>query len=166
MFAYFSSCRRPPQPPSRGGGQVNLAIHTVAQDCVLFCFLFSLLCMFFCRLFVVRFQLGTFPPRGTAGCATFPFRVSFRLSSSRPPATLAVRGRVLTLVSLIIAPAFSLFAFFVSPLRHAGGRWEILKVVCLIIAPAFPFNCHSSCATRKARRRGRGSGGGSRLPLI
>ena len=32
----------------------------------------------------MRFRLGTSPPRGTVGCATFPFRVGFRLLS-RPP---------------------------------------------------------------------------------
>ena len=32
----------------------------------------------------MRFQLGTSPPRGTIGYATFPFRVGFHLSS-RPP---------------------------------------------------------------------------------
>ena len=32
----------------------------------------------------MRFWLGTSPPRGTVGCATFPFRVVFRLLS-RPP---------------------------------------------------------------------------------
>ena len=68
--------------------------------------LFSLLCMLFCLLFVMRFQLGTSAPRGNVGCATFPFRAGVRLLVS-PPATLAVRGRILTLVSLVIAPAFS-----------------------------------------------------------
>ena len=30
------------------------------------------------------FRLGTSPPRGTVGCATFPFRVGFRLFSRSP----------------------------------------------------------------------------------
>ena len=34
----------------------------------------------------MRFRLGTSPPRGTVGCATFPFCVGFRLWS-RPPRT-------------------------------------------------------------------------------
>ena len=84
----------------------------------------------------MRFRLGTSPPHGTVGCATFPFRVGFRLLS-RPlrhddsvregvdfgflclracallqfaflrlalPATLTIRGRVLTVVGLAITP--------------------------------------------------------------
>ena len=48
----------------------------------------------FCLLFFVmhvvlflsamRFRLGTPPPRGTVGCATFPFRVDFRLCLAPP----------------------------------------------------------------------------------
>ena len=79
-------------------------------------FHFSLMC----------FQLGTSPPRGTVGCATFPFRVGFRLFVSLP-ATMAVRVRVLTLVSLTIAPAFSFNRLSSSrpPPRHAGGSREV-----------------------------------------
>ena len=33
----------------------------------------------------MRFRLGTSLPRGTVGCATFPFRVGFRLLSRPPP---------------------------------------------------------------------------------
>ena len=40
--------------------------------------------MLFCFLFAMRYQLGTSPPRGTVGCATFPFRVGFRLLSHPP----------------------------------------------------------------------------------
>ena len=32
----------------------------------------------------MRFQLGTPPPRGTLGCATFLFRLGFRLFVSPP----------------------------------------------------------------------------------
>ena len=84
----------------------------------------------------MRFRLGISPPRGTVGCATFPFRVGFRLLSRptrhdgslregfdfgfpclrasvllqfaflglAPPATPTIRGRVLTFVGLAIAP--------------------------------------------------------------
>ena len=117
------------------------------------CFVFS---------FDMRFRLGTFPPRGTVGCATFPFRVGFRLLS-RPPRhdgrlregfdfgfpclracvllhfvflrlatpTPTIRGRVLTVVGLAIAPSSSR-----SP-RHTGGTrqvfdgWFVLYVVCV-----------------------------------
>ena len=45
---------------------------------------------------------------------------SIRLSSSHPPpATLAVRGRFLTVVCLIIAPSSS------RPPRHSGGTREV-----------------------------------------
>ena len=45
--------------PSRGDGQGDLATHTVAQNCVLFC-LFSLLCMLYC-LFSVSYTHLTLP---------------------------------------------------------------------------------------------------------
>ena len=100
--------------------------------------LFCLLYMFFCLLFVIRFQLGTSSPRGTVGCATFPFRVGFRLSSSDRPGTLALRGRVLTLVSLIIVPAFSFNRLSSSrPPRHADGTREVFDC-------GLPY--HTACA--------------------
>ena len=52
---FFFALPMPPSAPSRRGGQGNLVAHTVAQDCVLFCFYFlcyachfvlSLLCVF------------------------------------------------------------------------------------------------------------------------
>ena len=137
MFGLYLVLPTPPSAPSRGGGQGNLTTCTVAEDCV---FLFSLLCMLLCFFFATRFQLGTSSPRGTVGCATFPFRVDFRhfvspphhdggpregfdvgfvapafsfsrlSSSSPPPATLAVRGRVSTVVCLhsaFLCPAHS-----------------------------------------------------------
>ena len=87
--------------------------------------------------FDMRFRLGTSPPRGTVGCATFPFWVGLRLLSRpprhdgslregfdfgfpclracvllqfaflrlAPPATPTIRGRVLTVVGLAIAPS-------------------------------------------------------------
>ena len=87
----------------------------------------------------MRFQLGTSPPRGTVGGATFPFRVGFRLFVS-PPATMAVRGRVLTLVSLVIAPAFPFnrrSSSCTSLPATLAVRGRFLTVVRLIIAPLF-----------------------------
>ena len=81
---FFFVLPTPSSASSRGGGQGNLATHTVAQDCALFCF-FSLLSLLICLLFVIRFQLGTSPSRGTVGCATLPFRVGFHISSFHPP---------------------------------------------------------------------------------
>ena len=72
----------------------------------------------------MRFRLGTSPPRGTVGCATFPFRVGFRFCLA-PPATMVACGRVLTLVSLVFAPVFYLNSpLFVSPPRHADHARE------------------------------------------
>ena len=91
--------------------------------------------MTFCFLFAIRFQLGTSPPRGTVGCATFPFDVGFRLFVS-PPATMVACGRVLTLVSLVIAPAFSFNSlFFVSPPPVTLAiRGRFLTVIFLIMS--------------------------------
>ena len=84
------------------------------------------------------------PPRGTVGCTTFPFRVGFRRFVS--PITLAVRGRVLSLVSLAIAPAFSFNRLSSSrpPPATLAVRGRFLRVVCHIVATAFSFNCFSS----------------------
>ena len=80
--------------------------------------------MLFCFLFDMRYQLGTSPPRGTVGCATFPFRFGFRLFVSPPRHDVAC-GRVSMLVSLVLAPVFSFTSpFFVSPPGHADGTWE------------------------------------------
>ena len=80
--------------------------------------------MLFCFLFPIRFQIGAFPPSRDCGLCHLSIScwLVFALSS-RPPATMAACGRVLTLVSFVIAPAFSFNSpFFVSlhP-RHAGG---------------------------------------------
>ena len=57
---------------------------------------------------------------------------------SRPPATLAVRGRFLTMVCLIIAPSSS------RPLTTLAVRGRFLRVLCLTIALAFSFNYFSA----------------------
>ena len=131
----------PSSAPSRGGGQGNLATHTVAQDCVSFCFIFFVIHVIFSSL-CNAFSARHFTPSRDAGCSTFPSRVGFHLSLSRPPATLAVRGRVLTLVSLIMAPAFSFDHLSPSrPPARMAVRGRVLMVVYLTVAPAFPFNC-------------------------
>ena len=120
MFFSFSSFPRPSQPRAGGPARV-IRLRILWHRTVCYFVSFSLLCILVCLLFVIRFQLGTSPPRGTAGCPTFPFRVGFRRFIS-PTATLAVHGRVLTLVSLITAPAFSFNRLSSSlPPRHAGG---------------------------------------------
>ena len=85
-----------------GGSQRNLATHTAyvlsSFFCDARCFVFS---------FGMCFRLGTSPPRGTVGCATFPFRVGFRLLSRSPATMMVACGRVLNSVSLVFAPVFS-----------------------------------------------------------
>ena len=140
-FLIFLVLPTPSSTSSRGAARVFWLTHTVAQDCVL-CILYFILV-----LCVMHFQLGTPPPRRTVGSATSPVRVRFPLSSSRaPPATLAVRGRVLALVSLIIAPAFSFNRLSSSrpPPATLAVRGRFLRVVCHIVATAFSFNCFSS----------------------
>ena len=116
-----------------GGGHGNLATHTEAQDCV---FLSYVLCdaCYFCFLFAMRFQLRTSPPRGTVGCVP-PFHCVLVFAFlSRP--TMVACGRALTLVSLVIASAFSFKSpFFVSPPPATPAvRGRFLTVVCLFIA--------------------------------
>ena len=97
----------------------------------------------------MHFQLGVGIPPPLAGLQVVPpfhFVLVFAFLCLAPPAMLAVRGRFLTLVSLIIAPAFSFNRL--SSSRPPRPRWRsarvFLAVVCLIIAPAFSFNCFSS----------------------
>ena len=155
VFASFSSCRRPPQPRAGGAARV-IWLLTLWHRTVCFCFILFIMHVILYSL-CYAFSARHFPPRGTVGCATFPFRVGFRLFVS-PPVTMAACGRVLaTLVSLVIAPAFSFnspffvsppppatltvrgkffycgliypSAFFVSPPRHAGGTREVFDGV-------------------------------------
>ena len=78
-----------------------------------------------------------------------PFRVGFGLSSSHPPAILAVRGRVLRLVSLVIAPAFSLNRLLRLALPATlAVRVRFLTVVFLVIVAAVSFNRVSSRFSR------------------
>ena len=49
----------------------------------MFFLIFFVMHVILCSL-SMRFQLGTSRPRGTVGCATFPFRVGFRLFVSPP----------------------------------------------------------------------------------
>ena len=118
----------------------------------------------------MHFRLGTYPPRGAVGCATFPFRVGFRLLSrpSRhdgsvregfdfdfpclracvllqfaflrlaPPATLTVRGKVLTVVCLAIAP------FSSRPLATLAVRGRFLTGGLPYYSVCVSFNCFSS----------------------
>ena len=105
MFVFFC---RPADALLRsepGGCQGNLATYTVAQDSV-FCLLFFVMPVILfslCNAFSARHSP---PRRGTVGCATFTFRVGFRLLS-RPPATMVAFGRVSILVSLVFVPVFS-----------------------------------------------------------
>ena len=81
------------------------------------------------------FRLGTSPPRGTVGCATFPFRVGFRLFSRSPRHDGSLPEGFDFGFPCLSACVLLQFAFFVSPphptLTVRGRSWA---VVCLIIA--------------------------------
>ena len=129
----------------------------------MFCLLSFVMHVVLFSLLICVFGWAPPPPRGTVGCATFPFCVGFRLLSA-PPATMVACGRVLTLGSLVFAPVFYFNSpLFVSPPRHAddardrydGGwschsalfvsppatpavRGRFWRMVCLLIVSAFP----------------------------
>ena len=72
----------PSSAPSRGAARGIWLLNTVAQDCV-FCLIFLEMhdiLFSLCYAFAARH----FPPRGTVGCATFPFRVGLHLFVSPP----------------------------------------------------------------------------------
>ena len=71
------------------------------------------------------FSARRFPPLATVGCATFQFSCWLSAVGLAPPATMVACGRVLILVSLVLAPVFSFNSpFFVSPPRHADDTRE------------------------------------------
>ena len=123
MFVFFrpADTLRSPEP---GGGQGNLATHSVAQDCLFVSYSLCDACYFvFCLLCAFSQAL----PRLAGLRVVSPFHfVLVRLFVS-PPATMVACGRILTLVSLVIASAFSFNpSFFVSPpSRHAGGSRKV-----------------------------------------
>ena len=131
MFFFLSSCRRPPQLRA-GGGQGNLATLAVARDCM-FCLLFFVrhVILFFLYVFSARHfppLAGLRLRHISFSCWFSPFVSSPRHDGSLregfdvgfpclracvlqfaflrlpPPATVTVRGRVLTVVRLAIAP--------------------------------------------------------------
>ena len=82
--------------------------------------------LFSTGVFVMRVQLGTSPPRGTVGCATFPFRVSFRLSVSPPRHDGGLQGGVDVGFLCHNACVLLQFAFLrLTPPRHAAGSREV-----------------------------------------
>ena len=90
----------------------------------------------FVFFFDERFRLGTSPPRGTVGCATFPFCVGFRLLSRRPRHDGSLRESFDFGFPCLRACVFLQFAF----LRLASPaaptiRGRDLTVVGLAIAP-------------------------------
>ena len=141
-----------------GGVQGTLATDTVAQDGRFFLFFFVMHVVWF--LCAMRFRLGTSAPRGTVGCATFSFRVSFRLLSRSPRSDGSLREVsdfgfpcLLQFAFLRLAPPRHAAvtregfdggrschsAFSSRPLRQTGGTRQVFcRVVCLHIASAFP----------------------------
>ena len=94
--------------------------------------------MFFCVLFAMRFQLGTPPPpRGTVGCATFPFRVGFRRFVSPPCHDGGLRESFDVGFSCHSACVLLQFAFLrLAPAATLAILGMFLTVVCLIIVPS------------------------------
>ena len=83
-------------------------------------------------------------PVSVCPCEVTRWRHSpFRLA---PRHAVAVRGGVLTLVSLVIAPAFSFnrLSSSLSPPATLAVRGRFLTVIYLILAPASSFNRLSS----------------------
>ena len=73
----------------------------------------------------MRFRLGISPPRGTVGCATFPFRVGFRLLSRPPRHDGSLREGIDFGFPFLRACVLLQFAFLrLAPLRHADGTRE------------------------------------------
>ena len=86
--------------------------------------------MLFCFLFEMRFQLGTPPPRGTVGCATFPFCVDFRLLSRRPRHDGSLRESFDFGFPCLRACVFLQFAFLrLAPPATPTIRGRVLTVV-------------------------------------
>ena len=123
MLAFFCCPTDDLVSSEPGAGQGNLATHTVAQNCM-FCLLFFLMhvmLFYLCYAFSARH----FPAlAGLWVVQPFRFVLVFAFCLA-PPATMVVCGKVLTLVSLVLAPVFFNSPFFVSPPppreRYAGG---------------------------------------------
>ena len=123
MFVFFCRLADALLSSEPGGGQGNLATHTVAQDyifCLLF-FLMHVILFSLCYAFSARHS----PP--LAGLWVVPplrFVLVFAFCLA-PPTTMVVCGKVLTLVSVVLAPVFSLIRLSSSrPLRHVDGTLE------------------------------------------
>ena len=118
---------------------------------------FTLLCLFFFVMHVIlvslcyAFSVRHFLPRGTVGCATFPFWCWFSPFVSPPPATMVACGRVLTLISLssrLWSPSIHLSSSRFPP-ATLTIRGRVLAVVGLAIAP---FSCRPGRHTGDTRQ--------------
>ena len=143
VFVSLLSCRCPPHPrPGGAARQGNLATHTVAQDCVMFIFfVMRVILPSLCYAFSARHT----PPSRDCGLCRLCISCWFSPLFVSSPATLAVRGRVSTLVSLVIALAVSFNHLSPSrPPATLAARGRVSTMVCPIIAPAFSFICFTS----------------------
>ena len=135
MFVCF--CRPADALPSSepGGGQGNLATHTVAQDCMFCLLLFTINVILFSLCYALSARNSP-PLAGLWVVSPFYFVVVFAFCLA-PPTTMVACGRVWTLVSLVFALVFSFSSLFsVSPIpRHAGVTPEALTVVRAATAP-------------------------------
>ena len=100
------------------------------------CFVFSF----------ARFRLGTSPPRGTAACATFPFRVGFRLLSRPTRHDGSLREGFDFGFPCLRACVLLQFVFFrLAPPRHADDTREGFDG---------GWSCHSALSSRPPRYTG------------
>ena len=114
----------PSSVPSRGGGQGNLATHTVAQDCVLFC-LFYVMHVILSSL-CYAFSARHFPP--SRDCKLCHFSVSCWFSPffvSSPRHAGGVREGFDVGFPYHIACVFLESPSTSRPPRHAGGPREV-----------------------------------------
>ena len=142
MFNYFFVLPTPSSAPSRWAATaISLLILWHRTVCFLSyflcdacCFVFSLICVFSYEYAVSARHFP--PPSWDCGSCHLSISCGFRLFVS-PPATMVACGRVLMLVSLVLAPVFSFNSpcFISPPPATLAVRGRVLTVVCYVIAP-------------------------------
>ena len=139
MFVSSFILPTPSSAPSRGTARV-FRLLILWHRTVYFCLVFFVMHVILFSLYYM-FSARRFPPLATVGCATFQFSCWLSAVGLAPPATMVACGRVLILVSLVLAPVFSFNSpFFVSPPHHADGTREGFDG---------RFSCHSAFSSRR-----------------
>ena len=121
---FFVVLPTPSSAPSRGAARV-ISLLTQWHRTVSFVFFFSFVMHVILFLSAMRFGLGTSPPRGTVGCAIFPFCVRYRPLSSPPRHDGSLREGFDFGFPCLSACVLLQFTFLrLAPLRHADDRRE------------------------------------------